>query len=86
MLLDPLLLSTGEGDSGGVGSAIVSVVTSLPSQMILTSQYTGVLFCTCPAIVLPLLSFLCSFQQIQHKLAEVQANDFAFLLISCYMV
>ena len=33
-----LLLSTGEGDSGGVGSAIVSVITSLPSQMILTSQ------------------------------------------------
>jgi hypothetical protein len=33
-----LLLFTGEGYSGGFASAIVSVITTLPSQMILTSQ------------------------------------------------
>ncbi|TVU11489.1 hypothetical protein EJB05_45077, partial [Eragrostis curvula] len=39
-LLDLVLLFTGEGDSGGVGSAVATVVTSLPSQIILTSQYS----------------------------------------------
>ncbi|KAL6909911.1 hypothetical protein ACP4OV_001570 [Aristida adscensionis] len=38
-LLDSLLLFTGEGDNGGVGSAVVTAVTSLASQIILTSQY-----------------------------------------------
>uniref|UniRef100_A0A0D9WPE7 Protein kinase G11A n=1 Tax=Leersia perrieri TaxID=77586 RepID=A0A0D9WPE7_9ORYZ len=33
-----------EGESGGVGSAVATVVTSLPSQTILTSQYRGAFF------------------------------------------
>lgn len=80
-LIELLLLFTGEGEIGGVGSAVGTVVTSLPSQTILTSQYRGAFFWTCPAIVFPLLNFLCSFRQIQNVFLKCQQIILVVLLI-----
>ncbi|TVU11599.1 hypothetical protein EJB05_45193, partial [Eragrostis curvula] len=89
-LLDLVLLFTGEGDSGGVGSAVATVVTSLLSQIILTSQYSvlhGVdinplEFCSCNFATDPNPNCIVTNQDEHHELVVGAKSDESMRLLT----